>query len=162
MFKLALCLLFFFPFVSYAQEKKQETDKPPLISPITKDYLLTEDFLLKLEKIEKECKSLLSETENYSYTYDPNIFSSIENYTSYISSKSKFVNILKENNLTPKEFASGSLTLEGILMLLVFAYEKEYSSEKNIIFLKNLEFVKKHFYKTMNISGNCKQFILKN
>ncbi|WP_039759470.1 hypothetical protein [Bartonella queenslandensis] len=162
MFKLALCILSLFPFVSHAQEKKQEMDKPSIISPITKNYLLTEDLLLKLEKIEKECKSLLSETENNSYTYNPNVFSSIENYTTYISSKPKFLNILKENNLTPKDFAAGSLILEEISMLLTFAHEKEYSSEKNIIFLKNLEFVKKHFYKAVNISGDCKSLILIN
>ncbi|PIT70173.1 hypothetical protein [Bartonella tribocorum] len=160
MFKLAFFFIFLFPFVSYAQEKK--TDKSSLISPITKNYLLTEDFLLKLEKIEKECKNLLPEIENNTYTYDSNIFSSVENYTTYISSKPKFLNILKENNLTAKSFAAGTLTLDIILMLLVFAFEKEYSSEKNIIFLKNLEFVKNHFYKTMNISGNCKRLILKN
>ncbi|WP_244427277.1 hypothetical protein [Bartonella rattimassiliensis] len=152
MFKLALCLLFLVPFVSYAQEKKQETDRASLISLLTKNYLLTENFLLKLEKIERECKNLLTEIENDSFTYDSSIFSSIENYTTYISSKPKFMNILKENNLTPKDFAAGTLTLEGILMLLVFTYEKEYSSEKNIIFLKNLEFVKKTFLQSNNSS----------
>ncbi|EJF85398.1 hypothetical protein [Bartonella rattimassiliensis] len=161
MFKLALCLLFLVPFVSYAQEKKQETDRASLISLLTKNYLLTENFLLKLEKIERECKNLLTEIENDSFTYDSSIFSSIENYTTYISSKPKFMNILKENNLTPKDFAAGTLTLEGILMLLVFTYEKEYSSEKNIIFLKNLEFVKKHFYKVTTLPGNCKELIMK-
>ncbi|WP_019223046.1 hypothetical protein [Bartonella rattaustraliani] len=161
MFKLALCLLFLFPFVSYAQEKKQETDKHPIVSPITKNYLLTEDLLVKLEKIEKECKNLLSETENNSYTYNSNVFSNIEKYTAYISSKPKFMNILKENNLTPKDFAAGTLIFEEISMILTFAHEKEYSSEKNIIFLKNLEFVKKHFYKAVNIS-NCKSLILIN
>ncbi|WP_244614012.1 hypothetical protein [Bartonella kosoyi] len=144
------------------RKKKQETDKPPLISPITKNYLLTEDLLVKLEKIEKEFKKFLSETENNSYTYESNIFSSIENYTTYISSKPKFLNILKENNLTPKDFSSGTLTLEVMLMLLVFASEKEYSSEKNIVFLKNLEFVKKHFYKITTLLGNCQKLILSN
>ncbi|WP_375683432.1 hypothetical protein [Bartonella sp. AP3QHHD] len=87
-----------------AEEK--ETDNSSLIAPLIANYPLTEDFLLKLEKIEKECKNLLPETKNNLITYDSSIHSSIENYTTYISSKPKLVNILKENNITPKDFAS--------------------------------------------------------
>ncbi|CAK02634.1 hypothetical protein [Bartonella tribocorum] len=105
---------------------------------------------------------MLPKTENDSFTYDSNVFSNIENYTAYISSKPKFVNILRENNITLKDFAAGTLTLEGILMLITFASEKEYSSEKNIVFLKNLEFVKKHFYKITTLLGNCQKLILSN
>ncbi|WP_273717409.1 MULTISPECIES: hypothetical protein [Bartonella] len=162
MFKLALCFFFFFPFVSYAQDTRQNTDDSFFISPVIGNYPLTETFLLKLEKIEQECKNLLPKTKNDPITYHSNVHSNIENYTAYISSKPKIVSILKENNLTPKEFAAGTLTLERISMRLVFLPEKEYSPEKPVISLNNFEFVKKHFYKITNLLGSCEELILRN
>ncbi|WP_375614054.1 hypothetical protein [Bartonella sp. AC151YNML] len=162
MFKLLLCFFFIFPFASYAQEKKQEIDELSFISPFIANYPLTEDLLLKLEKIEKECKNLLPETKNNLISYDSSIHSSIENYTTYISSKPKLVNILKENNITPKDFASGTLALKEISTLLIFVPEKEYSTEKNTIFLNNLEFVKKHFFKATILLDSCEKLILSN
>ncbi|WP_375665088.1 hypothetical protein [Bartonella sp. TT121SHDZB] len=142
-----------------AEEKKTDHS---LIPPLIANYPLTEDFLLKLEKIEKECKKLLPETKNHLITYDSSIHSSIENYTTYISNKPKLVNILKENNITPKDFAAGTLALKEISTLLIFVPEKEYSTEKNTIFLNNLEFVKKHFYKATILLESCEELILRN
>ncbi|WP_254492646.1 hypothetical protein [Bartonella sp. B1099] len=162
MFKFLLFFLFLFPFLSYAQETKQETDNPSLTLPLIANYPLTEDFLLKLEKVEKECKILLPEIKNNPITYDSKTHSSIENYTAYISNKPKLMDILEKNNLTPKDFAASTLALIEISMLLAFVPEKEYSFEKNIIFLNNLEFVKKHFYKITTLLGSCEEFMFKN
>ncbi|MET3589068.1 hypothetical protein ABID23_000138 [Bartonella silvatica] len=159
MFKFALCFFFLFPFVSYAQEKKQETDNHSLTSYITSNYPLTEDFLLKLEKIENECKNLLPKTKNDLVTYDSSVHSSVENYAAYISSNPKLMKILKENNITLKDFAAGTLTLREISAFLVFVPEEEYSNEKDITFLNNLEFVKKHFFKITSLSENCEELI---
>ncbi|WP_175868666.1 hypothetical protein [Bartonella gabonensis] len=162
MFKLVLYFFFLFPFISYAQETKQKTDNPSLILTLVENYSLTEDLLLKMEKIEKECKISLLEIKNDPITYHHSIDSNIENYTAYISRKPKVVSILKRNNLTPNDFAAGVLTLRGISMLSAFLPEKEYSSEKNIIFLNNLQFVKKHFYKITTLLGSCEELILRN
>ncbi len=40
------------------------------------------------------------------------------------------MNILKENDLTPKDFAAGALTFKGISMIFVFAPEKKFSPDK--------------------------------
>ncbi|WP_142416608.1 hypothetical protein [Bartonella massiliensis] len=162
MFRLVLCSLLLFPFLSYAQEIKQETDNPSLTLPLIANYPLTEDFLLKLEKVEKECKILLPEIKNNPINYDSSTHSSIENYTAHIFNKPKLMDILEKNNLKPRDFATGNLALIEISMLLTFVPEKEYSYEKNIIFLNNLEFVKKHFYKITTILGNCEEFMFRN
>ncbi|WP_375625526.1 hypothetical protein [Bartonella sp. MU37NMGALS] len=162
MFKFLVCFFFIFSFVSYAQEKKQETDNSSLISPLFANYPLTENLLLKLEKIEKECKNLLPEIKNDLITYDSSIHSSIENFTTYISSKPKLLNILKKNDIKPKDFAAGTLALKEISALLAFVPEQEYSTEKNTIFLNNIEFVKKHFYKATILSESCEKLILSN
>ncbi|WP_375676655.1 hypothetical protein [Bartonella sp. CB12SXKL] len=148
--------------IQLTRAEEKETDNSSLISPLVANYPLTEDFFLKLEKIEKECENLLPETKNDLITYDSSIHSNIENYTTYISSKPKLMNIFKKNNIKPEDFAAGTLVLKEISALLIFAPEKEYSTEKNIIFLNNLEFVKKHFYKATILLDSCEKLILSN
>ncbi|WP_375679503.1 hypothetical protein [Bartonella sp. AP7XZML] len=134
-----------------AEEK--ETDNSSLIAPLIANYPLTEDFLLKLEKIEKECKNLLPEKNNL-ITYDSSIHSSIENYTTYISSKPKLVNILKENNITPKDFVVSHLALQATLYVLTDEENSTY--EKNSLPARNIEFSKEHMYRIIKIlKDNC-------
>lgn len=164
MFKFVLCFLFLFPFASYAQEK---TDNDSLISSFIANYPLTEDLLLKLEKIARECKSLSPESKtanskNNPITYDSSIYSSIENYTAYISKKTRLIHILEKNDLTAKDFAVSTLILLEISMLLTFAPEKEHSLEKNIISTNNFEFSKKHFYRIYTLLGICEELIFEN
>ncbi|WP_273719671.1 MULTISPECIES: hypothetical protein [unclassified Bartonella] len=150
MFKFVLCLLFLFPFASYAQEIKEITNKASLTSPLVANYPLTEDFLLKLEKIGKECKNLSSESEisdakNDIITHDDNI----EGYIAYISHKTKLMSLLKENNLTAKEFVVGLLALQATLNVLT---DEEISLHKqNILPSSNIEFAKKHMYRIIKI-----------
>ncbi|GAA4658194.1 hypothetical protein [Bartonella pachyuromydis] len=164
MFKFALCLFFLFSFASYAQETKEKTDTVSLTSSLIGNYPLTEDLLLKLEKIAKECKNLPSESKTANsvinpITYNSNIYSSIENYTTYISKKTRLMHILERNNLTAEDFAAGTLTLIEVLMFLAFAPEKEHSPEKNIISTNNFEFAKKHFYKINTLLDICEELI---
>ncbi|WP_375678865.1 MULTISPECIES: hypothetical protein [unclassified Bartonella] len=134
-----------------AEEK--ETDNSSLIAPLIANYPLTEDFLLKLERIEKECKNLLPEKNNL-ITYDSSIHSSIENYTTYISSKPKLVNILKENNITPKDFVVSHLALQATLYVLTDEENSTY--EKNSLPARNIEFSKEHMYRIIKIlKDNC-------
>ncbi|WP_375674984.1 hypothetical protein [Bartonella sp. CL100XZDX] len=162
-FVLRLFLLFLFVIhIQLTRAEEKETDNSSLISPLIANYPLTEDLFLKLEKIEKECENLLPETKNDLITYDSSIHSNIENYTTYISSKPKLMNIFKKNNIKPEDFAAGNLVLKEISALLIFAPEKEYSTEKNTIFLNNLEFVKKHFYKATILLDSCEKLILSN
>ncbi|WP_273757510.1 hypothetical protein [Bartonella sp. AU55XJBT] len=111
-----IVLFFLFPFLSYAQEKKQETVNPSLTLPFIANYPLTEDLLLKLEKTEKECKNLPPEPEKENtksdFTADND---NIEGYVAYISSKQGLVNILRENNFTPKDFVVAFLTFQTTL-----------------------------------------------
>lgn len=149
MFKFVFCFLFLFSFASYAQK----TNNDPLTSPLVVNYPLTEDFLLKLEKIAKECQNLPPEpettkTENDSTTHDDNI----EGYISYISGKAKLMNLLKENNLTPKDFVVGHLALQATLNALT---DEENSLRKqDIISSSNLEFAKEHMYRIIKILRN--------
>ncbi|PIT70174.1 hypothetical protein [Bartonella tribocorum] len=155
MFKLALCLLFLFPFVSYAQEQKQETDKLSFTSALIANYLLTEDLLVKLEKIEKKCKNLSQDPEKISTKkYSTTDSDSIENDIAYISSKQGLVNILKENNLTPKDFIIALHSLQETLIVLTNGESSTY--EKNAISSSNIEFAKNHMYRMIKIlKGNC-------
>ncbi|MET3559497.1 hypothetical protein ABID39_000167 [Bartonella japonica] len=158
MFRFALyfLFLFLFSFITYAQEKKQEPDNTSLILHLIANYPLTEDLLLKLEKIERECKNLppeLEETDTKSdHIADGD---SIENYIAYISSKPKLMSILKENNITPKDFVIAHLTLQATLNVLT-TDEENSIYEKNIVPLSNLEFAKKHMYRMIKIlKGSC-------
>lgn len=150
MLKFTLCFLFLFPFISYAQEAKEKTDNNFFTSPVIANYSLTEDFLLKLEKIGEECKNLspeqeITDTQNDVISHDD----TIEGYITSISRKSKLMRILKENNLTPKDFVVGLLTLQTTLIMLT---NEEYPSEKqNIISSSNLEFGKKHMYRIIKV-----------
>ncbi|EJF76493.1 hypothetical protein [Bartonella birtlesii] len=89
------------------------------LSPFIANYPLTEDFLFKFEEISKECKNLfpkLKETNNKndSITHDDNV----EEYIVYISRKPKLVNILKENNIIPRDFVIGLLIFQTTLNVL--------------------------------------------
>lgn len=155
MFKFALCFLFLFPFALHAQDKKQETNNPSLISSPLESYPLTEDILLKLEKIEKECKNLPPEpqkenTKSDLITDDDHI----EGYIAYISSKRGLMNILRENNFTPKEFVIAHLTLQATLNMIT---DEEISTyEQNFVLSSNIEFAKENMYRIIKIlKGNC-------
>lgn len=157
MFKLALYFLFFFTFISYAQEQKQETDTPSFTSSFIANYLLTEDLLVKLEKIEKECKNLSQYPEKTSTKkYSTADSDSIENDIAHISSKQGFVNILRENNLTPKDFIIALRTLQETLIVLI--NEESSTYEKNTISSSNIEFAKNHMYRMIRIlKDNCEK-----
>ncbi|WP_273759081.1 hypothetical protein [Bartonella sp. ML70XJBT.G] len=153
MFKFSLCFLILFSFASYAQENKEITNKDSLTSPLVVNYPLTEDFLLKLEKIGKECKNLPLESEipdakNDIVTHDD----SIEGYIAYISHKTKLMNLLKENNITPRDFVVGHLALQATLIVLT--NEESSFSKKNIIPSSNIEFAKKHMYRIIKVLQN--------
>ncbi|WP_375641259.1 MULTISPECIES: hypothetical protein [unclassified Bartonella] len=155
MFKFLVCFFFIFPFASYAQENKQEIDDPSFIPPFIANYPLTEDLLLKMEKIKAECKKLPSEPEQTNTksdlsTYDDNI----EKYAAYISNNPKLVNILKENNLTPKDFVVAHLALQATLYVLTDEEKSTY--EKNVLPSSNIEFAKEHMYRIIKIlKDNC-------
>ncbi|WP_019219264.1 hypothetical protein [Bartonella florencae] len=159
MLRFLLCFLFLFFFALYAQETKKETDNHPPLSALVANYPLTKDFLLKLEKIENECKNLLPKIKYDLTAYDSIVRSNIENYTSYISRKPEFMNILKENDLTAKDFAAGTLTLEIILMMLLMVPEEAHYDKEVIISQNNIEFVKKYLYKAMTLLGSCKRLL---
>ncbi|WP_375645631.1 hypothetical protein [Bartonella sp. TT29SHDZB] len=155
MFKILLCFFCIFPFVSYAQEKKQEIDDLSFIPPFIANYPLTEDLLLKLEKIKAECKNLYSEPEQTNTKSDLNTYNdNIEKYTAYISSKPKLVNILTENNITPKEFVVAHFALQATLYILTDKENPTY--EKNFLPSSNIEFAKEHMYRIIKIlKDNC-------
>ncbi|WP_039759468.1 hypothetical protein [Bartonella queenslandensis] len=156
MFKIALCLLFLFPLVSYAQEKKQKTEMPSFASLLIANYLLTEDLLLKLEKIEKEYKNLSQNSEKTgTKSYHTTDSDSIEDEIAYISSKQGLVNILRENNLTPKDFIIALRALQETLIVLI--HEENSTYEKNAISSSNIEFAKNHMYRMIKILRSCYQ-----
>ncbi|WP_245407008.1 hypothetical protein [Bartonella tribocorum] len=116
---------------------------------------MTEDFLVKLEKIEKECKNLPPETQKENTKNNPITDDDhIEEYITYISSKRELVNILRENNLTPKDFVVAHLTLQATLIVLTNEENSPYV--KNAISSRNIEFAKNHMYRMIKIlKGHC-------
>ncbi|WP_375625525.1 hypothetical protein [Bartonella sp. MU37NMGALS] len=155
MFKFLVCFFFIFSFISYAQEKKQEIDGPSFIPSFIANYPLTEDLLLKLEKINAECKNLSLEPEQTNTKSDLSTYNdNIEKYAAYISSKPKLVNILKENNMTSKDFVVAHLALQATLYVLTDEENSTY--EKNVLPSSNIEFAKEHMYRIIKIlKDNC-------
>ncbi|GAA5096477.1 hypothetical protein [Bartonella acomydis] len=147
MLRFALYFLFLFSFALHAQE----TDNHFSLSPLVANYPLTKEFLLKLETIAKECKNLPPETAKIEN--NPTIHNEhIEKYIAYISRKPGLVNILRENNLTPKDFVVGHLALQATLNVLT---SKETSfHEQNTVSSSNIEFAKKHMYRIIKILRN--------
>ncbi|GAA5104340.1 hypothetical protein GCM10023261_02520 [Bartonella jaculi] len=120
------------------------------------NYPVTEDLLLKMEKIGKEFDEnsiKVSGEFSIAVTHD----TSSEIYASYLSNQPKIMAILKNNNITPKDFATGCRALEGLLMtlsqIIEGSEENEIALGKKDIISKNIEFGKKHMYRIISISG---------
>ncbi|WP_208435494.1 hypothetical protein [Bartonella phoceensis] len=154
MFKSLLPLFFLFTFVIctkgiIAKETEHQFEFPYIVA----NYSLTENFLLKMEKITKECENLPPELKATNTIYNH----SIEGIIDFISHKPKLMYILRKNDITPKEFAIGSLALRATLIILTrdISFEKEGISfdEKNAVVLDNLEFGKKHMYRIFSVLG---------
>ncbi|WP_208433670.1 hypothetical protein [Bartonella taylorii] len=167
MLKPVLCLFLLFLFVIHTQlamtkEKDNKFNFPQIIA----NYILTEDFLLKMERIKKEeCENSPSESKisNTEKASDIEIEhdDSVEGFAASISNQPKLMNILRKNNITPKDFAIGTRALQATLTILTFPelLEKEGLSfdEKNTVVSDNLEFAKKHMYRMLVIlKRRCK------
>ncbi|EJF89574.1 hypothetical protein ME1_00344 [Bartonella vinsonii subsp. arupensis OK-94-513] len=156
MFKFVLRLFPLFLFGLYTQiTMAKETDNQFDFPYVIANYTLTEDFLFKMEKIEKECKNTPPEPETSETKY---YGGSIEKQITTISNRPKLMKILRKNNITPKEFVIGSMALQTTLIMLFnkpspedFKREGLSSLEKNSIFLSNLEFGKKHLYRMISV-----------
>ncbi|MBB5073735.1 hypothetical protein HNQ69_000861 [Bartonella callosciuri] len=117
-------LFFLFLFLIYAQEitAKKTKNQFEFLYIIT-NYSLTENFLLKMEQIGKECENAPPEPEAPNITYD----SSLEELIASISNQPKLMNILRKTNITLKDFAVGSLVLQETIIMLTedISFEKE-------------------------------------
>ncbi|WP_375628051.1 hypothetical protein [Bartonella sp. TT67HLJMS] len=170
MFKLVLRLSLLFLFVIYTQltmAKEKETDKQFEFPHIIANYTLTEDLLLKMEQINKEvCESSPSESKVSDTEKESDIEiehdHSIEGFVASISNQPKLMNILRKNNITPKDFAIGTLALQATLTTVLAPLEllKEDGisfDEKNTVVSNNLEFGKKYMYRILAIlKSRCK------
>ncbi|WP_208437142.1 hypothetical protein [Bartonella taylorii] len=158
MLKPVLRLFLLFLFVIHTQltmAKEKETDNKFNFPHVIANYTLTEDLLLKMEKIEKEeCENLPPESKVSNIPF----YSSIEEFTAYISDQPKLMNILKNNNITPRDFAVSCNALQTTLIMLYenIYYEnpKEKDSlfhERNTVVSDNLEFGKKHMHRIWTV-----------
>lgn len=145
----------FYTQMTMAKETDNQFDFPYVIA----NYTLTEDFLLKMEQIEKDCKNLPPESETSNKNHDKNYDSRLEKIIASISHKSKLMAVLRKNNITPRDFVIGNLAIQTTLIMLLnkpssedFKREGLSSLEKNPVFLSNLEFGKKHLYRIMSVS----------
>ncbi len=146
MLKFVLRLFLLFLFVIHTQltmAEEKETDKKSDFLYSIRTYTLTEDFLLKMEQIGKEYENLLPELKASNIPCN----NTIKEFTAYISDQPKLMNILKNNNITPRDFFLGCNALAGTLMSLIWG---EFD-EKSTVFLSNLEFGKKHMYRVYTV-----------
>ncbi len=147
MLKFVLRLFLLFLFVIHTKlTMAKEIDNQFNFQHFIENYTLTEDFLLKMEQIGKEYENLLPELKTSNTPYN----SSIKEFTAYIFDQPKLMSILKNNNITPKDFAVGCNMFEGILMALSWGFEFD---EKKTVFLSNLEFGKKHMYRILAVES---------
>ncbi|GAA5104344.1 hypothetical protein [Bartonella jaculi] len=140
--------------VTIAEEEEEEIAEKEKFSFLhIANYSLTEDFLLKMEKVQKELdENALKVSTRYLAAY----YGMMQSYTTYLSNQPKVMAILKNNNITPKDFVAGCKVLEHLLMMLFQVTEgseedKLSPSERDIV-LKNVEFGKKHMYRITSIS----------
>ncbi|WP_332059963.1 hypothetical protein [Bartonella sp. CB74] len=157
MFKLALRFFFLFLFVIYVQlTTAKETNNNFVLSPtsnqnIIANYPLTENLLSKIEKIQKEIENLPSALE----APDTGNDNSIEGLIAFVSNQSKLSNILKENNLTPKDYVIGLMTLQATLAAIIALEDKKFFfDEKNIVSPNNLKFGQKNINRIRAILDN--------
>ncbi|WP_329957918.1 hypothetical protein [Bartonella sp. 220B] len=143
--------------ITIANEKNNVFDFPYILE----NYTLTEDFLLKVEQIEKDCKNLPPEKPATSHKSYEN---SLEGFIALISDQPKLMALLRKNNITPKDFALGNLAIQAaVTELLNESFPGDLKREgfsfpkKNSVFLSNLEFGKKHLYRMLVIlKESCK------
>ncbi|VEJ44592.1 hypothetical protein [Bartonella vinsonii] len=150
---------FVFLFVLYTQmTMAKKTDNQFDFPYVIANYTLTEDFLLKMEQIEKDCKKLPPESEISNKSYDKNYDNRLEEIIASISHKPKLMTLLRKNNITARDFAIGNLAIQTTLIMLLnkpspenFKREGLSSLEKNPVFLSNLEFGKKYLYRIISV-----------
>ncbi|WP_409362180.1 hypothetical protein ACRPOS_008545 [Bartonella heixiaziensis] len=157
MFKLVLCLLFLFPFLTYVQiTMANGTDNQFVFSPISNpnivaNYPLTEDLLSKIEHLKKEIEDLPPEPEASNTGND----NSIEGLIASISARPKLMDLLRKHNLSPKDYVIGLIALQATLAAIIAFEDKEILfNEKNTISLDNLNFGQKYIDRIRAILDN--------
>ncbi|WP_455466073.1 hypothetical protein [Bartonella sp. B39] len=166
MFKFVSRLFLLFLFVMHTRltiANEKETNKKFEFPHVIANYALTEDFLLKMEQItKKECENLSQDSKASNIPFSSNI----KEFAASISDQPKLMNILKNNDITPRDFAVGYNALETTLLIILYENsEKEdtFFDKKNTVVLDNLEFGKKHMYRIWTAVSNIYNcFILKN
>ncbi|WP_345114064.1 hypothetical protein [Bartonella jaculi] len=157
MLKFVLRLFLFFLFIAYAQiTMAKGTDNQFILSPIgnpntVANYPLTEDFLSKIEQLKKEIEDLPPEPEASNTGND----NSIEELIASISNQQKIMDLLRKNNLTPKDYVIGLMALQATLAAIIALEDKEILfSGKNTISLDNLKFGQKYIDRIRAILDN--------
>ena len=114
---IALCLVIW-PLSAFSEEapKKPQKNDEFYISPtsnpkIVATYPLNEDFLAKMEAIQKD----MSDASITLSEADTGNDSSIEGLTATLSKNAKIMDILKKNALEPKDYVVGYLALQAAL-----------------------------------------------
>ncbi|GAA5104348.1 hypothetical protein GCM10023261_02540 [Bartonella jaculi] len=150
-------LFLFFLFIAYAQiTMAKGTDNQFILSPIgnpntVANYPLTEDFLSKIEQLKKEIEDLPPEPEASNTGND----NSIEELIASISNQQKIMDLLRKNNLTPKDYVIGLMALQATLAAIIALEDKEILfSGKNTISLDNLKFGQKYIDRIRAILDN--------
>ncbi|WP_455476102.1 hypothetical protein [Bartonella sp. B17] len=147
MFKSILHLFFFIFLITHVQvamAMKTNNNSTVLLikdQNIVENYPLTEDFLSKIERVIKEIEALPPELNTPNIEND----NSIEGLTAFVSSLPQLSNILKKNNLTPKDYVIGTMALKETLTAIIKLEDEEiFSDKRSTVSLNNLKFGKKH------------------
>ncbi|MCZ2327923.1 hypothetical protein [Bartonella sp. F02] len=155
-FSLNLFFIFFFLLTSSHKGGANSTDNNFVSAPIknlsiVENFPLTEDFLSKIEQIQKEIKNLPSESIT-PYAENDN---SINGLVAYVSAQQKLSDILEKNNISPKDYVIGLMALQ-ITLATVSALENEdyFFDKKTTLSQSNVEFGKKHISRIRTILDN--------
>ncbi|EJF79228.1 Uncharacterised protein [Candidatus Bartonella washoeensis] len=157
MLKFILRLFPFFLFIAYVQITMAEgTDNQFVLSlssnpNIVANYPLTEDLLSKIEQLKKEIEDLPPEPETSNTGND----NSIEGLIASISARPKLTELLRKNNLSPKDYVIGVMALQATLAAIIDIEDKKILfNEKNTISLDNLKFGQKYIDRIRAILDN--------
>ena len=116
-FVIAVCLIVF-PVAAFSEDASKQDNKQnefylsPTGNPkIVAEYPLNEEFLVKMENVQKELSDAsikLSESETGNDA-------SVDGLVKTISKNERIMNILKKNTLEPKDYVLGYLALQASL-----------------------------------------------
>lgn len=140
------CILSLLPIIAHAQPAQTTSTDGFYLSPVNNpkevaEFPLTEEFLSKVEAIQKAIVNLTPEAEGEKTGND----NSIEGLTASIEARPNLTVLITMNDLKPRDYVIGTMALKAALAAASSASdENSIIDETNTVTPQNIEFGKKY------------------